>query len=638
MFSDCIFRTLTTGKCQTNRLYPTIPVETHQSPTPPPRTRSPRPGRATRNATSMLNRKPMPLPPEATTRRIVKSKSLDSHLHVSPSPQRHTLPRTTGSPKPHSPSARRNHPRLVERLMSGLGQLTKKAAKQETEKKMSKESYPDEDIHSNLTILGLQRQPAFHDDRETYANLGEVMRQLQQQMNINDNKAGWKKKTRATIRRARSSGNRSPQDLLPPLPPTGSHRQASDQQPLQPTAPPLPAFASPSDRPGYAPPLARCAPSLPESAPPLPTQGPHHPTSTVILEPAGEECDKCHHWMFLRGLFKCSSNHTICLDCLDQEQSDPSDDIQTCLTANCVSSLKPYLEWESVNGDTQNGGPTGPEVMSPSAGGSDYGLPCGCCYVDLTDDMVQCTDGHLFCTKCLYAYLQEIVYGQCKPPPECMTDNCECSFPFSQIENVLSEDELAQYGNRLQREAMSMAGVLPLLLYCPACEFPAIPDEGVVVFSCPRCQHQSCCQCRVDWKEHKGKTCQEVEKNDETRLRVRYEEQMSEICIRRCSKCDTSFTKSDGCNRITCQCGATMCYICRTPDITYEHFCRHLHEPGKGCKKCKSCCLFTNVEEDELRAIRELKEAAQVERTKEGFIQERIIGVPMEKKVKANKK
>ena len=43
---------------------------------------------------------------------------------------------------------------------------------------------------------------------------------------------------------------------------------------------------------------------------------------------------------------------------------------------------------------------------------------------------------------------------------------------------------------------------------------------------------------------------------------------MTNAKMRKCHQCKALFYKSDGCNRMTCRCGATMCYICREPKVS----------------------------------------------------------------------
>ncbi|KAK2172928.1 hypothetical protein NP493_919g01050 [Ridgeia piscesae] len=146
---------------------------------------------------------------------------------------------------------------------------------------------------------------------------------------------------------------------------------------------------------------------------------------------------------------------------------------------------------------------------------------------------------------------------------------------------------------------------------------------------------ETCRYCKEDWAEHIGIPCEELEKKDETKIRLAFEEKMTEAKIRVCHRCKARFTKLDGCNKMTCRCGAKMCYICRKPEIDYIHFCQHVRDPGRGCKKCKDCSLWTNPDEDEERAIVELKKEAQTARKEQGYTEDKMIGAsfsPVKKK------
>ena len=82
---------------------------------------------------------------------------------------------------------------------------------------------------------------------------------------------------------------------------------------------------------------------------------------------------------------------------------------------------------------------------------------------------------------------------------------------------------------------------------------------------------------------HIGRRCEELESSgDESeRKRRRLEEELTAAVLRRCHRCGLAFQKEEGCNKMTCSCGATSCYLCRQPDIVYAHFCGHPRDPGK---------------------------------------------------------
>ena len=42
--------------------------------------------------------------------------------------------------------------------------------------------------------------------------------------------------------------------------------------------------------------------------------------------------------------------------------------------------------------------------------------------------------------------------------------------------------------------------------------------------------------------------------------------------MRKCYRCEKPFVKEQGCNKMTCECGAQMCYVCKKPVKDYRHF------------------------------------------------------------------
>jgi TRIAD3 protein (E3 ubiquitin-protein ligase RNF216) len=244
-------------------------------------------------------------------------------------------------------------------------------------------------------------------------------------------------------------------------------------------------------------------------------------------------------------------------------------------------------------------------------------IECGCCYGEATfEDMIQCLDGHLFCVDCLRNYAKEAVFGQGKATLSCMTSDCDSTFPMSQLKKTLTSNILSKYEDRLTEESLCLAE-MDDLVRCPNCDFAAVLPPEDKVFKCQNtsCLKETCRFCKEDWREHFGLKCNEVEKKETKSIRVSYEEKMTMAKIRKCHKCGCEFTKADGCNKMTCRCGTTMCYVCRKPGISYAHFCQHPRDPGHKCNFCKNCSLWSDPSEDDDMAVRQLeKEADEAKR------------------------
>ncbi|CAJ1075874.1 E3 ubiquitin-protein ligase RNF216 [Xyrichtys novacula] len=245
-------------------------------------------------------------------------------------------------------------------------------------------------------------------------------------------------------------------------------------------------------------------------------------------------------------------------------------------------------------------------------------IECGCCFGEFAfEKMTQCSDGHLFCKECLIKYAQEAVFGSGKSELSCMEGGCPCSYPVCELEKVLPENILCRYYERQAEEAVA-ATCADELVRCPFCNFPALLDKDMSLFSCPnpRCRKESCRKCHVQWKQHVGKTCEQVLERDEIRMRVLFEERMTAARVRKCVKCGTGLVKSEGCNRMSCRCGSFMCYLCREPITGYNHFCQHARSPGAPCRHCRKCSLWTDPTQDDERIIQEIQKEGEAELNK----------------------
>ena len=88
---------------------------------------------------------------------------------------------------------------------------------------------------------------------------------------------------------------------------------------------------------------------------------------------------------------------------------------------------------------------------------------------------------------------------------------------------------------------------------------------------------------------------------------------MSMAVKRVCPRCNTSFVKNAGCNKLTCPCGYKMCYVCRADlgDEGYRHFCDHFRPDGdpRPCRECDRCNLWES--EDIEQVLTEAREEAE---------------------------
>ncbi|XP_021078374.1 E3 ubiquitin-protein ligase RNF216 isoform X2 [Mus pahari] len=261
-------------------------------------------------------------------------------------------------------------------------------------------------------------------------------------------------------------------------------------------------------------------------------------------------------------------------------------------------------------------------------------IECRCCYGEFPfEELTQCADAHLFCKECLIRYAQEAVFGSGKSELSCMEGSCTCSFPTSELEKVLPQTILYKYYERKAEEEVA-AAYADELVRCPSCSFPALLDSDVNRFSCPnpRCRKETCRKCQGLWKDHNGLTCEELAEKDDIKYRTSIEEKMTAARIRKCHKCGTGLIKSEGCNRMSCRCGAQMCYLCRVSINGYDHFCQHPRSPGAPCQECSRCSLWTDPTEDDEKLIEEIqKEAEEEQKRKNGENTFKRIGPPLEK-------
>lgn len=148
-------------------------------------------------------------------------------------------------------------------------------------------------------------------------------------------------------------------------------------------------------------------------------------------------------------------------------------------------------------------------------------------------------------------------------------------------------------------------------------------------FQCcsPSCGLPSCLTCLKAWNDphicHESATLS---------LRKTVEAARTSALKRTCPRCGLGFIKDSGCNKLTCICGYSMCYICRQGlgkgggGEGYRHFCQHFRATGGSCKECDKCDLYKK--EDDEGLVRKAGALAEKEwREREGMMGVEGIGV-----------
>lgn len=200
---------------------------------------------------------------------------------------------------------------------------------------------------------------------------------------------------------------------------------------------------------------------------------------------------------------------------------------------------------------------------------------CGCCYEEelLEEDILHCPKGHTFCYDCVRRSSEVVLGGQGRTHFPCLAGDCSSCFALPTLKRALRPKTFDLLLRRMQEEEIEQAG-LEDLVKCPFCTFATImPNKDDRVLCCrnPDCMRESCRLCREP--NHVPLRCEEVERQGETDWRTFVEMRVSEAMLRTCYNCKKRFYKVEGCNKMTCSCGAIMCYVCRMPiSADYSHY------------------------------------------------------------------
>lgn len=195
---------------------------------------------------------------------------------------------------------------------------------------------------------------------------------------------------------------------------------------------------------------------------------------------------------------------------------------------------------------------------------------CACCFGEYMEcQMIRCSEGHMFCANCLSKYVVDRVTGG-ETALHCMAvAACTGTYSHALLSKRLESRLYDTYTIREFQESLNRAAINNLY-QCPKCEFAVIIDDIIdnrFVCMNAKCGYISCIRCHALY--HLNTACGTA---SDANIRTTIEEIFTRNKMRNCPACAQEFTRIDGCNKMTCVCGAKSCYLCRQRVQDYTHF------------------------------------------------------------------
>jgi len=199
---------------------------------------------------------------------------------------------------------------------------------------------------------------------------------------------------------------------------------------------------------------------------------------------------------------------------------------------------------------------------------------CPICLADVTNPApLHC--GHAYCDGCL-RHLLTTACDTRSFPLVCVADDGKCKTPLSMsiIQRYLTQTRLCQ----LFEVAFSVyVETHPQQYrYCSTADCSQVyrVSEDARPSTCASCFASTCSSCHAEW--HEGYACQQwkahVDENEQDRLFIKWTEGVHDV--KKCPQCQMYIEKVNGCHRIECRCGASICWKCMCifpRDTIYKH-------------------------------------------------------------------
>ncbi|KAI3397162.1 hypothetical protein diail_11136 [Diaporthe ilicicola] len=175
---------------------------------------------------------------------------------------------------------------------------------------------------------------------------------------------------------------------------------------------------------------------------------------------------------------------------------------------------------------------------------------CASCMDDFPlQDLAKFPCSHEYCRACLETMLTGPLTDEGLWPPRCCQQRVDPE--QDQIRILVDARLMGQYlARKLEMET-------PNRTYCHVSDCSKfIPPKGIHhdIGTCPKCEAKTCCTCKA--AAHEGEDCPKDEAG----------KQLLDLAKkqgwRQCFACKRVVELKEGCNHMTCRCGAQFCYKC----------------------------------------------------------------------------
>ncbi|KAN0085637.1 hypothetical protein V8E55_006771 [Tylopilus felleus] len=200
---------------------------------------------------------------------------------------------------------------------------------------------------------------------------------------------------------------------------------------------------------------------------------------------------------------------------------------------------------------------------------------CPICY-DTVSSPHQLGCGHTYCVACLRHFISSALESD-QLPLTCLGDEARCRVPVA-IPTIQQFLPPASF-NRLLEAAFDVyiAKHPQTFKHCktPDCSQIYRAGEAPKTLHCPSCFSVVCNGCHED--AHDGLSCAEGKAQRDPAERERLNDAWiasQNGRVRKCPQCSVPIEKLDGCNHMTCPCGAHICWRCMgifTAETIYPH-------------------------------------------------------------------